>query len=89
MISDLSEQQDENLTLADYVKYYCRVDLRNDPSLSTKVCRVCRLYIETFITFCEHLNRAEKNSIQREVKIKFYLDFRLGFNFIFSKISES
>lgn len=54
-----AEEPGEN-TFSDCVNFYCRVNLNCDPTLSQKICRVCRLTIETFIAFRDNVARVEK-----------------------------
>lgn len=76
LISDIYSVEANDLKLVDYISFYCRVKLSRDPSLPTKVCRVCRMHLETFIAFCDNLNKVEnglidtsKVSIFQEVKM--------------------
>lgn len=59
IISSISDIEDENLTLNNYIGYYCRIELNCDPNLPQKVCRVCRLLLEAFIAFTDNLKKAE------------------------------
>lgn len=68
-IQDINEQQEENLSLKDYILIYCRIELSPNPDLPTKVCRLCRIQLEVHIAFCDNLNRVETN-LQSQVREK-------------------
>lgn len=59
LISDINSVEGANLKLSDYIAHYCRVLLSCDKNLPTKCCRLCRMHLETFIAFCDNLNKVE------------------------------
>lgn len=51
------------ISFADYVQFYCRITLNPSPQLPRKVCKLCRLQLETFIAFCDNLSKVEKKIV--------------------------
>lgn len=49
------------INFQDYVNFYCRITLSPSPLLPRKVCKLCRLQVETFIAFCDNLSKIERS----------------------------
>jgi Zinc-finger associated domain (zf-AD) len=64
------QSQSENVNLVDLVEYFCRVDISRDPSLNQNVCKVCKVSLETFMYFCDTIEKHQKvlKQIKKEEK---------------------
>lgn len=53
-------RETENVSLFELIQYFCRVQLDPNPLLSQNVCRTCKVSLESFMLFCDHLERHQQ-----------------------------
>lgn len=55
------ECESENVTFADLIEYFCRINLdRKNSSLSQEVCRKCKCILENFMYFCDGVEKHQQ-----------------------------
>lgn len=54
------QSETENVSFMELIQYFCRIELDQDPSLSQNVCKTCKVSLESFMLFCDHLERHQQ-----------------------------
>lgn len=54
------QSESQKVTLIDLVEYFCRVDISRDSSLPQNVCKSCKIALETFMLFCDNIEKYQK-----------------------------
>lgn len=53
-------RETENVSFFELIQYFCRIELDPNPLLSQNVCRTCKVSLESFMLFCDHLERHQQ-----------------------------
>lgn len=55
------QSESQKVTLIDLVEYFCRIRLDRDKKLSQEVCKVCKVSLESFMYFCDTIEKHQKS----------------------------
>lgn len=65
------------INFSDFVNFYCRITLNPSAQLPRRVCKLCRLQVETFIAFCDNLSKVEKSIVAGNPTVSCEINFNL------------
>lgn len=64
------ESESDKVTFRDLVEYFMRITLERDASLTQKVCKTCKVSLESFMYFCDHVEKHQKELKKTLLKSK-------------------
>lgn len=55
------QSETEKVLFVELIQYFCRIQLDKNPLLSQNVCKTCKASLESFMFFCDQLERHQQN----------------------------
>lgn len=65
------QSESEKVTFIDLVEFFCRIELERDIKLPQNVCKTCKNSLETFMFFCDTIEKHQKTlKLVKNEKVK-------------------